>query len=309
MNPQSPYDLAILGGGPAGCSAAVYAARKKLKTVLITDTFGGQSVVSENIENWIGDIALPGPLLAKKLESHVRHYEGPEMMIEKNDRVEKVEKEDESFKITTNKSTYWSKTVLVTTGSHRKKLSVPGAAEFEHKGITYCASCDGPFFKDKDVVVIGGGNAGFESASQLLAYCKSVTLLQRSERYRAEATSVDTVLSHPNMTGILNARIKSVYGKKMVSGITYEKDGGLVDMPTDGVFIEIGAEPTTGYLEDLVKKNAGNYVIVDHRSQRSSHTGIWAAGDCTDALYHQNNIAAGDAVKALEDIYLYLKTN
>ncbi len=305
------YDLLILGGGPAGCAAAVYAARKQLHTAIITESFGGQSIVSEGIENWIGDQVIPGVELAKKLESHVRKYESETFDVVEHERIEKLDKQDDgNFLVTTNKNTYVSKTVLIVTGSHRRKLPVPGADEFEHKGITYCASCDGPFFTDKDVVVVGGGNAAFESASQLLAYTKSVTLLQRGESYRADAVTVDAVLADPKMTGITNTEIIEIRGNKMVNMIVYKNKGGeVVELPTDGIFVEIGAEPTTKYASDVVDLTQYGQVIVDPRTQRTSCIGVWSAGDCTDGLYHQNNIAAGDAVKALEDIYLFIKAS
>ena len=276
---------------------------------MITDTFGGQSVVSEGIKNWIGDINLPGVELAKRLEAHVRDYESDSMVIKDSERVESVEKNEDNFTVKTNGGDYEAKTVLVTTGSHRRKITVPGAEEFDHKGITYCASCDGPFFKGKDLVVIGGGNAGFESASQLLEYANSVTLLQRSDRFKADQITVDRVLEHPKMTGILNADLKEIKGDKFVTSLVYQKDGEDIEIETQGVFVEIGAVPSTEYLGDFVEKTDFGQVIVDPRSQKSSCAGIWAAGDCTDGLYHQNNIAVGDAVKALEDIFLYLKTN
>lgn len=303
------YDLIILGGGPAGCAAAVYAARKELKTLLITDSFGGQSIVSDGIKNWIGDINIPGIELAKKLEAHVRDYESDEMVIKSPEKVESVSKPEDIFVVKTNKDEYKGKTVLVTTGSHRRKLDVPGADEFEHKGITYCASCDGPFFKGKDLVVIGGGNAGFESASQLLEYANLVTLLHRSDSFKADKITVDKVLSHPKMTGVTNAILKEIKGDKFVTSLVYQKDGEDIEIETGGVFVEIGAVPTTEYLPDLVDKTDFGQVKVDPRTQETSCKGIWAAGDCTDGLYHQNNIAVGDAVKALEDIFLHLKTN
>lgn len=303
------FDLAILGGGPAGCAAGVYAARKQLNTIVITETFGGQSIVSPGIENWIGDQVIPGEELAKKLKEHVKKYESEEFVIKEGARIEDVQKIEGGFKVITTNGEFEAKTVLVTTGSHRRKLSVPGADEYEHKGITYCASCDGPFFSGKDVVVVGGGNAGFESAAQLLAYCKSVTLLQRSDRYKADAVTVETVLAHPNMTGVLGAQISEVRGETMVSEIVYEVNGQEITKPVGGVFVEIGAEPTTGYVKDLVELTPYGQVVTDPRTQKTSLDGIWAAGDCTDGLYHQNNIAAGDAVKALEDIYLYIKAH
>ena len=309
MNKENTvFDLIILGGGPAGCAAAVYAARKKLHTVIVTDTFGGQSVVSEGIENWIGDTLIPGLELAKKLESHVRTYASEDFVIAEHEHIEHVVKnKDATFDVVTNKNTYTAKTVLVATGSHRRKLPVPGADQFEHKGITYCASCDGPFFQNKDVVVVGGGNAAFESAAQLLAYTKSVTLLQRGDAYRADEVTVEKVLAHENMRGLTGVNIKEVRGDKMVDTIVYEHQGKTIEQATDGIFVEIGAEPTTAYAKDVVDLTEYGQVITDPRTGRTSCLGVWSAGDCTDGLYHQNNIAAGDAVKALEDIYLYIK--
>lgn len=310
MDTSDTYDLAILGGGPAGCAAAVYAARKQLKTIIITDSFGGQSIVSDSIENWIGDQSISGMDLAKKLEAHVRAYEGDHVTVAEHERIETLKQnDDELFTIGTNKGSYQSKTILITTGSHRRKLDVPGADTYEHKGITYCASCDGPFFQGKDVVVVGGGNAGFESAAQLLSYAKSVTLLQRGDSYRADAVTVEKVLAHPNMTGHTGITIKEIKGDTMVSSIVYEKDGQSVELPTGGIFVEIGAVPTTAYAKELVDTTPVGQIIVDPRTQRTSQLGIWAAGDCTDGLYHQNNIAAGNAVTAVEDLYLYLKTH
>lgn len=309
------YDLAIIGGGPAGVAAGVYASRKKLKTVVIAEEFGGQSVVSEAIENWIGTIKISGADLAKQLEEHLRAYAGGIVDIKKGERAENVEKTDDGFSITTG-STYQARTVLVTTGSHRRKLDVPGADRLEHKGLTYCASCDGPIFADQDVIVVGGGNAGFESAAQLLAYCKSVTLLHRSSDFKADPVTVKKVLEDPKMTALTNAVPTEVLGDKFVTGLKYQdKKSGLSageageekTLDVTGIFVEIGSIPTTGFVKNVVELTEYGQVKVNPLTQATSQEGIWAAGDCTDGLYHQNNIAAGDAVKALEDIYVYLK--
>jgi alkyl hydroperoxide reductase subunit F len=285
------YDLAIIGGGPAGVAAGVYAARKNLRTVFITKDWESQSVVSEGIENWIGTIKIPGHEFAKSMENHLRAYAKDAVDIKVGESVEKIEA---GFKIKTNKAEYEAKTVLITTGSMRKKLEVKGADIFEHKGLTYCASCDGPLFGGQDVVVIGGGNAGFESAAQLLAYCKSVTLLNRSETFRADPVTVEKVSQHPNFKIVKNANIQEVLGEKFVTGIKYND----TILPTAAIFVEIGSIPTTYFAKDLVTMTPNNNIVVDPRTQRTSAEGIWAAGDCTDGLYHQNNIAAGDAVKA-----------
>ncbi|HXK39917.1 MAG TPA: FAD-dependent oxidoreductase [Candidatus Paceibacterota bacterium] len=179
------FDTIIIGGGPAGAAAAVYAARKQLKTLLIVKEFGGQSIVSPEIFNWIGTPSLSGIALADAFKKHVKEYEGDTLAVREGEWATDVAKTDNIFTVTTNKGSYESKSVLVASGSGRKKLEVPGALEFENKGVVYCASCDGPLFAGQDVAVIGGGNAAFESAAQLLAYCKSVTLLTRGDAFRA----------------------------------------------------------------------------------------------------------------------------
>jgi alkyl hydroperoxide reductase subunit F len=303
------YDLAIIGGGPAGVAAGVYAARKQLKTIFITKNWESQSTVSEGIENWIGTIKIPGAKFAKDLEAHLRAYAGNVVDIKVGEGADKVEKTANGFKVTTGKGSYEAKTVLVATGSMRKKLEVPGADKFEHKGLTYCASCDGPLFSGTDVVVIGGGNAGFESASQLLAYCKSVTLINRTDKFRADPVTVETVSKNPHFKIVTNAISKEVKGDKFVTGYVYTDatTGKDVELPLSAIFVEIGSIPTTYFVKGLVEMNEIGNIKVDPRTQMTSMKGIWAAGDCTDGLYHQNNIAAGDAVKALEDIYLFLK--
>ena len=191
----------------------------------------------------------------------------------------------------------------------RRKLSVPGAAEFDQKGLTYCATCDGPLFSGKDVVVIGGGNAGFETAAQLLAYTKSVTLLHRSDAYKADPVTVEKVLAHPNMTGLLNVTTKEIKGENFVTGVVYtDADGTDHTIDAGGVFVEIGLVPSTDYVKDLVELDEYGRIKIDPWTQQTNVPGIWAAGDCTNIRYHQNNISAGDGVRALEDIYVHLKT-
>ncbi len=302
------YDLVIIGGGPAGVSAGIYAARKKLNTILITTAVGGQSFVSPSIHNWIGDTSLSGVELAKKFKTHLEEYTDEGLELKTGKTIQKIEKKGESFVVTDTKGdTYETKVVLITAGAERRKLQVPGADEYEHRGLTYCASCDGPLFSGKDVVVIGGGNAGFETAAQLLAYTNSVTLLQRSERYRADQITVEKVLANKKMTGILGALIKEVHGDgSTVTGIVYTKNGQGIKLEVQGVFVEIGLIASTKMIDGLLETDPTNRIVVNPKNQRTSVLGIWAAGDCTDGLYHQNNIAAGDAVKAIEDIYLYL---
>ena len=301
------YEFAIIGGGPAGVAAGVYAARKRLKTILVTESFGGQSTESVGIENWIGTKKIPGPEFGKVLEEHLRAYADDSVEIKTGIRVEKISKIDKNFELKMSEGgTCAAKTVLITTGSSRRKLDISGAKEFEGKGIVYCASCDGPLFSDQDVAGIGGGNAAFETVAQLLSYAKSVTLLNRSDEFKADPITVDKVLSHPKMKATKNASPTAIKGSKFVDTLIYQSEGAEHELKVTGVFVEIGLVPTTYFAENLVKINQYKQIIVDPKTQRTSVEGIWAAGDSTDGLYHQNNIAAGDAVKALEDIYLYL---
>lgn len=304
------YELIIIGGGPAGAAAGVYAARKQIKTALIAESFGGQSVESNEIQNWIGTKAISGMDLAKSFKEHVKAYAGDFVDIKEGEKVDKISSVDGALLVITNKGEYKTKTVLVATGGSRRKLEVQGADEFEGKGITYCASCDGPFFADKDVVVIGGGNAGFESAAQLLAYCKSVTLLSRGP-FKADPITVEKVLANPKMKALENSVPTEIKGGKFVTSLVYKKTAPFavdnIELPTEGIFVEIGHTPATYFAEGLVEMDEFKHIKIDHKTQRTSAPGVWAAGDCTDTLYHQNNIAAGDAVKALEDIYLELQ--
>ena len=307
------FDLIIIGGGPAGVAAGVYAARKRLKTILITESFGGQSTESANIENWIGTKSILGLDFGKALEEHLRSYARDSVEIKTGEKANNIVRSDGSFQVTTNKSSYATRTVLITTGSTRRKLEIPGAKEFENKGIVYCASCDGPLFAGQDVAVIGGGNAAFETAAQLLAYAKSVTLLARSDKFKADEVTVQKVLSHPNMKVVTNVTFKEIKGDlpdgkagKFVNSLIYEETGKEKELPVTGVFVEIGLIPATDFAKNVISLNKYGQIPVDARTQRTQADGVWAAGDSTDGLYHQNNIAAGDAVKALEDIYLYL---
>jgi alkyl hydroperoxide reductase subunit F len=304
------YELAIIGGGPAAISAGVYASRKHIKTVLIADQFGGQSIVSDGVENWIGDIKISGIELAQKLEKHLNAYAGEYVNVQKGQRVEKVEKTENGFKLTTNKGEeFEAKAILVATGASRRKIQVEGADRLEHKGLTYCATCDGPLFADKDVAVIGGGNSALEGAAQLSAYTKSVSLIHRRDEFRGDPITVEAIKKDPKINLILNAETTEILGDDFVSGLKYKdkETGEEKELKLDGIFVEIGSVPTNYFVKDLVDLDDDETIKIDPWNQRTSVEGIWAAGDVTNVKYHQNNIAAGDAVKALEDIYIWLK--
>lgn len=303
------YDLVIIGAGPAGAAAGVYAARKKLRTLLLTKDFLGQSAVSDKIYNWIGEVEISGIELSKKFEQHLNYYrdqENSSLEIISGVIINSARKDGDDFVISDSKGTeYMAKNLLLCSGSSRKKLSVPGAEKYEHRGITYCASCDGPLFADMDVAVIGGGNAGFETASQLLAYAKSVTLLHHRENFKADKITIEKTLRNEKMTAIANAELAEVFGDNQVAGLRYF-DNSLEkqkEIAVQGIFVEIGHIPNTDIVRGLVDLDGHGKVVVDAWTMQTSQNGVWASGDCSNVRYHQNNIAAGDAVKAVENIY------
>jgi len=316
------YDFLIIGGGPAAVAAGVYAARKKLNTILITEEWGGQSVVSAGIENWIGMKNVTGIDFAKMLEEHARAQEDIEIVVP--DKVTKVEKLTRSdlpsvalaeegpvnFKVSTEKGqSYETKTVFVGSGAHRKKLGVPGEKEFDGMGVAYCSTCDAPMFKDKDVVVVGGGNAGLEAVLDLVPYAKNIWLLEHSDSLKGDPITQEKVKSSDKIKEIIfNAETLEILGDKFVTGLKYKdiKTEEEKQLDVGGVFVEIGSIPNFDMVKDLVDTNKYGEILIDSKNARTSQLGIWAAGDVTDDPFKQNNISAGDAVKAALDAYNYL---
>jgi len=307
------YDLIIIGGGPAGSAAAVYASRKRLQTLFVTPEWGGQSIVSEKIYNWIGSTSIGGAELGENLKNHVLANAGKETTLEVIDsqKVTSINKKEDIFIIKTDaEKEFETKTILIATGSKHRKLEALNADKLEHKGLTYCATCDGPLFSGSDVVVIGGGNAAFESAAQLAAYCNTVTILNRSDKFRADEITVEKILQNPKIKVIKNIDILEIKGEKFVEGIIYKdkNTNESKELSVSGIFVEIGQIPNTDFVKDIVTLDQIGKIKIDPWTGKTETPGIWAAGDCTNILYHQNNIAAGDAIKALEDIYLTIKT-
>ncbi|HEY5220709.1 MAG TPA: FAD-dependent oxidoreductase [Candidatus Paceibacterota bacterium] len=303
------YDLIIIGGGPGGVAAGIYAARKKMKTALITDTFGGQSLVSNGIENWIGTKSISGFDLAKNLEEHLRAQTGIDI-IDGDLVAGVVKKDDGTFSVTTkNSKTLETKYVLLTSGSRRKRLGVPGEDKFDGKGVVFCTTCDAPLFGGKTVAVVGGGNSALEGVEDLLQYASKIYLFVRSEVLRGDPVTQEKVKSHPSVQILWNSVIEEIKGETFVNGIKYKdvKTGESKDLPLDGVFVEIGLVPNSDFVKDLVKLDDFGHVIVDHKTQQASCPGIWAAGDVSDVLYDQNNISVGDAIKATLNIYDKIK--
>ncbi len=317
------YDLVIVGGGPAGVAAGVYAARKKIKTVLITDSFGGQSLVSNEIGNWIGDVKISGFDLAGKLEAHLKAH--PDIEIDEGDLVMKIETQAlpageagrsggqamSSFKVTTkNGKILETKTVLLASGSSRKKLGVPGEKEYEGRGVVYCSTCDAPLFGGKDTVVVGGGNSALEAVADLTPYAKSICLLVRSNVLRGDPVTQDEVKANPKVTIIMNGEAQEILGDgKMVTAVKYKDkaSGETKQLAVQGVFVEIGNVPNSGLVGGFAETDKLGEVVINHKTQKTNVPGIWAAGDVTDVLYKQNNISVGDAIKAVLNIYDYLR--
>src|SRR3989344_1891112 len=264
-------DLIIVGGGPAGASAGVYAARKRLKTVLAAHEWGGQSSVSENIQNWIGTEEISGQKLAENLRKHVEMYAGDSLSIVSSDTAISLKQDKNSATVTlASGKQYEARAVLIAAGATRRKLQIPGAEKYDQKGLTYCASCDGPLFADKDVAVIGGGNAAFETAAHLLAYCKTVTIFNRTETFRADEITVRAVLAHPNTRVIKNAKPTAILGNQFVEGVRWKdsKTGKEEVIPVAGVFVEIGLLPNTEWLGDVLEMNQIKQLKVDPRTGR-----------------------------------------
>ena len=301
------YDLIIAGGGPAGAAGGVYAARKKMKTLLVAESFGGQSIVSNEIQNWIGTKAVSGLELAGMLEGHLRAQEGLE--IEEGERIAGIRDMGDGLEISAESGKKWlTKYLLLATGSRRRKLGIPGEKEMDGKGVAYCSICDAPIFKDKDVAIVGGGNAGLEAVLDSLPYARKIYLLERGEELKGDAVTQEKIGKDPKVQVITRAETLEIIGEQFVSGLRYKDGSGEIkELAVQGVFVEIGAVPNSDPAKGVVEMNRMGEVVVDHKTQRTSHPRIWAAGDVSDVLYKQNNISAGDAVKAALAAYAYLQ--
>lgn len=297
------YDLIIIGGGPGGVAAGVYAARKKIKTLLITDSFGGQSLVSADVRNWIGTKSVSGFDLGKMFEEHLRDQEDIDII--DNDLVTKIEKTENVFKVSTqNGKTHETKYLLVASGSRRRKIGVPGEKELEGRGVAYCSTCDAPVFKNKIVAVVGGGNAGLEAVIDLLPYASKIYLVVRSDLTKGDPITQEKVKNSPKVEVIYKALTQEILGNQFVTGLKYKDiNGDIKELKLDGVFVEIGAIPNSEIVKGLVELNQLGEIVIDHKTQATSAPGIWAVGDVTDVLYKQNNVSAGDAVKAVLNTY------
>ncbi len=301
------FDVIIVGGGPAGVAAGIYVARKQLKSLLITDSFGGQSIVSDKIENWIGEIAISGYDLAQKLEKHLRAQKGIEIILGK--RVKRVSRDSCGFVVQLEGGDSMSaRSVIIACGARRRRLGIPGEDKFDGRGVSFCSTCDAPLFRDKTVVVVGGGNAGLEAVIDLEPYAKKIYLLHLGKELGGDSLSQKKVKSITKATVILSAQIQAIKGDKTVEKIIFKDltSGQIKELAVEGIFVEIGSVPNSEPVKNLVKLNQYGEIIIDQKTGVTSCSGIFAAGDVTDEIYKQNIIAAGDAARAALSAYNYL---
>ncbi|ASS98735.1 alkyl hydroperoxide reductase subunit F [Geobacillus thermocatenulatus] len=301
---KEPFDVLVVGGGPAGAAAAIYAARKGIRTGIVAERFGGQILDTLAIENFISVKYTEGPKLAASLEEHVKQYDVDVMS---SQRAKRLEKKDLIEVELENGAVLKSKTVIIATGARWRNLGVPGEDEFKNKGVAYCPHCDGPLFEGKHVAVIGGGNSGVEAAIDLAGIASHVTLLEFAPELKADAVLQDRLYSLPNVTVIKNAQTTEITGMDKVNGLTYidRETGEEHHIELQGVFVQIGLVPNTEWLEGTVERNRFGEIIVDKRGATSLE-GVFAAGDCTDSAYKQIIISMGSGATAALSAFDYL---
>jgi len=307
LSTKEPYDVLVIGGGPAGASAAIYAARKGIRTGIVAERFGGQVLDTMSIENFISVKHTEGPKLVAGLEEHVKEYDVDVMNLQRAIRLEK----NDLFEVELeNGAILKSKSVIIATGARWRNLGVPGEQEFKNKGVAYCPHCDGPLFEGKHVAVIGGGNSGVEAAIDLAGIVKHVTLLEFMPELKADDVLQKRLYSLPNLTVLKNVQTKEITGIDNVNGITYvERDTGVEKhIELQGVFVQIGLVPNTDWLEGTVERTRFGEIIVDKHGA-TNIPGVFAAGDCTNNPYKQIIISMGSGANAALGAFDYLIRN
>ncbi|MEZ0481324.1 alkyl hydroperoxide reductase subunit F [Planococcus sp. SSTMD024] len=293
---KDPFDVLVVGGGPAGASAAIYAARKGIRTGIVAERFGGQVMDTLSIENFISVKRTEGPKFAASLEEHVKEYDIDVMNLQRAKRLEKKELFELELE---NGAVVKGKTVILSTGARWRNIGVPGEEEFKNKGVAYCPHCDGPLFAGKDVAVIGGGNSGVEAAIDLAGITNHVTVLEYNAELKADSVLQDRLKSLPNVTVLTNARTQEITGTDKVNGISYIdlQTGEEKHVELSGVFVQIGLVPNTDWLGDFVERNPHGEIVIDQRGA-TNMPGVFAAGDCTNVPYKQIIISMGGGATA-----------
>jgi alkyl hydroperoxide reductase subunit F len=308
------YELVIVGGGPAGMSAGVYAARKKLKTLLLAKNLGGQPSEAWQIDNYLGLPAVLGIELAEKFKSHLKKF-SQDIEIKEGEIVVEIKKTEQAennlplFNVYTEKEKFPAKALIIATGVSPKKLGIPGEEKFTNRGVVFCATCDAPLFKDKIVAVVGSGNAGLDAAIQLTSYAKKIYLLNKyPDLHKGDLSYVEKIEKSP-LIGILNNALpKEIKGDKFVKSLVWEnvKTKETQEIEVEGVFVEIGSAPSLHFAKQLLKYNEKNEIIINPETNATSCPGIFAAGDVTNMPYKQIIISAGEGAKAALSAYYYL---
>ena len=302
------HDVVIIGAGPAGLSAAIYAVRKNLKTLILTEDLGGQITEAHVVENYLGIPEISGVDLIERFRDHAKKFK---IEIKEGINIKKIEFLDPaSFAIVTDQGNFSGKTIIVTTGKSYRELKVPGAKEFEGKGITYCATCDAPLYKNKTVAVIGAGDAGQDAVWQLTQYAAKVYLLNKYPEMKGANIQMQEKIKHSGKVEIFNnCEPVEIKGAKFVKSLVFKHNGlnEIKEVAISGIFVEIGSVPSSDFLSNVVELNKKGEIIIDHLTNTTSRPGIFAAGDVTNILYKQLVIAAGEGAKAALSAYEYLK--
>ncbi|WP_018249098.1 alkyl hydroperoxide reductase subunit F [Orenia marismortui] len=307
LSNKDPYDVLIIGGGPAGASAAIYAARKGIRTGIVADRFGGQVMDTLSIENFISVKHTEGPKLVASLEEHIKDYD---IDVMKSQRAKGLQKNEFIEVELENGAVLKGKTAIISTGARWRKLGVPGEDKFKNKGVAYCPHCDGPMFQGKDVAVIGGGNSGVEAAIDLAGIVDHVTVLEFMPELKADEVLQQRLDSLDNVSVLKNVESKEITGTDKVDGITYidRETEEAHHLGLEGVFVQIGLIPNTDWLGESVELNSFGEVVVD-RHGATSLDGVFAAGDCTHSPYKQIIVSMGAGATAALGAFDYLIRN
>lgn len=302
------HDVLIIGGGPAGMAAAVYLARQKLRFVMLTEVLGGQALWSTDIENYLGFHLLDGASLVSRFQDHLKDYKDA-FVLEEGSRVTSIQRiEGDAFQAITSRGTYDGKAVLIATGATHRKLNIPGEKELYGKGVTYCAACDAPLFRDKIVYVVGGGNSAMDAALFVVKYAARVIVVSINPTLAGDSVMLDKVRHEPRISVRESTKITGIHGKDRVNRVTLQSlDGSTYTETADGVMIEIGLVPASGMI-DFVAKDKGGQIVVD-KMNATNVDGIWAAGDVTDVTEKQIAVAVGEGSKAALSIIKHFQTH